>query len=103
MGDGFTFTSIYKKIILPHIIEVEIRMNKFALMFQEKIVEEVKNVKGDGVGDWPTTEQLQKLGYLERCIKESLRLYPAVPLIARDIKQPVQICKFLKYISKIVS
>jgi cytochrome P450 len=78
-------------------------MNKFVLMFQEKIVQEVKNVKEDGEGDWPTTEQLQKLGYLERCIKESLRLYPVVPLIARDIKQPVEICKFLKYIPKINS
>jgi cytochrome P450 len=61
----------------------------------------VKNVKENGERDWPTTEQLQKLRYLERCIKESLRLYPVVPLIARDIKQPVQICKFLKYVPKL--
>lgn len=46
--------------------------------------------------DWPTIKQLQKLIYLERCIKEAMRLYPVVPLIARDIKQPVQICELLK-------
>jgi cytochrome P450 len=67
---------------------------------QEKIVQEVRNVKEAGGGDWPTIKQLQKLIYLERCIKEAMRLYPVVPLIARDIKQPVQICELLKFIPK---
>jgi cytochrome P450 len=53
-------------------------------------------VKEAAGADWPTIKQLQKLIYLERCIKEAMRLYPVVPLIARDIKQPVQICELLK-------
>jgi cytochrome P450 len=64
-------------------------------MFQEKIVQEVRSIKEDGQGNWPTIKQLQKLEFLDRCIKESMRLYPVVPLIARDIKQPVQIRKLL--------
>jgi cytochrome P450 len=67
---------------------------------QEKIVQEVRNVKEAGGGDWPTIKQLQKLVYLERCIKEAMRLYPVVPLIARDLKQPVQICELLELIPK---
>ena len=39
----------------------------------------------------PTYKELQKLEYAERCIKETMRLYPVVPLIARDIKHPVEI------------
>ncbi|XP_069677847.1 cytochrome P450 4c3-like isoform X2 [Periplaneta americana] len=58
---------------------------------QDKIVHEIQSVMAEDEKEWPTMKQLQKLAYLERCIKESLRLYPVVPLIARDIKHPVQI------------
>ncbi|TMW62705.1 hypothetical protein Poli38472_005323 [Pythium oligandrum] len=37
----------------------------------------------DGSIDTPTMEQVQRLTYLEACLKESLRLYPAVPLNAK--------------------
>ncbi|PSN47185.1 hypothetical protein C0J52_14717, partial [Blattella germanica] len=58
---------------------------------QEKIVQELKRVLEDKDESWPSLKQLQKLEYLERCIKESFRLFPIVPLIARDIKQPIKI------------
>lgn len=39
----------------------------------------------------PTVSVLSRLEYTERCIKEVLRMYPTVPLLARDIRSPVTI------------
>lgn len=33
---------------------------------------------------------LNSLQYLERCLKESLRLYPSVPLIARVLSEDIK-------------
>ena len=35
--------------------------------------------------------ELQRLHYVERCIKEALRLYPSVPFISRNIHQDLQL------------
>ncbi|PIO73098.1 hypothetical protein TELCIR_04941 [Teladorsagia circumcincta] len=39
----------------------------------------------------PTPEDIKQLVYLEKCIKESLRLSPSVPLFARKLAQDVVI------------
>ncbi|XP_076756472.1 cytochrome P450 4C1-like [Xylocopa sonorina] len=42
-----------------------------------------------------TPSALQCLPYLERCIKESLRLYPSVPFIARKTEKEIKLHKYL--------
>lgn len=39
----------------------------------------------------PTLDELSKMKYLEQCIKETLRLYPSVPMIARKLGEDIQI------------
>ncbi|KAJ8915093.1 hypothetical protein NQ315_014348 [Exocentrus adspersus] len=56
---------------------------------QQEIVKEIQEVLGDS-GNPPIFSELQQMSYMERCIKESLRLYPSIPVINRiageDIK-----------------
>ncbi|XP_073499634.1 cytochrome P450 4B1-like [Phyllobates terribilis] len=54
---------------------------------QKKCREEIREVLGDRpTVDW---EDLSKLPYTTMCIKESMRLYPPVPGIARELKEPI--------------
>lgn len=54
-------------------------------MFQDKIFEELKSIFGNDTRD-ATTDDLAAMKYLDLCVKESLRLYPPVPFIMRQIK-----------------
>ncbi|XP_073400479.1 cytochrome P450 4A4-like isoform X1 [Dendrobates tinctorius] len=54
---------------------------------QEKCREEIREVLGDQTTvEW---EDLNKLSYTAMCIKESMRLYPPVPAITRELKEPI--------------
>jgi cytochrome P450 len=57
---------------------------------QEKVFEEIESVIGsyDGLLD---IETLNKLTYLEMCIKEVLRLFPVVPVVGRETTAEVQV------------
>lgn len=48
---------------------------------QNKILDEIFKIVGEK--KLPTYNDLQKLKYTERCIKETLRLFPSVPFISR--------------------
>lgn len=60
---------------------------------QNKVHEEMDEVFGD---DWErpvTIDDIKRLKYTECVIKESMRIYPAVPLLARMIDEDIQIGK----------
>ncbi|XP_008550233.2 uncharacterized protein LOC103573114 [Microplitis demolitor] len=60
---------------------------------QERVRQEFDDVIKSNDGQIGITE-LQKLSYLERCIKEALRLYPSVPFISRNITDDMQLKKY---------
>lgn len=60
--------------------------------WQEKCIAELDEIF-DGDERSPTMEDLREMKCLDMCIKESLRLYPSVPLFARTLGQDVRIGK----------
>lgn len=57
---------------------------------QEKVIQELDEIFGDS--DRPATFQdTLEMKYLERCLMETLRLYPPVPVIARNIKHDLKL------------
>ncbi|CAK1550980.1 unnamed protein product [Leptosia nina] len=61
---------------------------------QEKLYQEIMEVLGDPSRTL-VKEDLQNLKYLERVIKESLRLFPPVPIISREAEEEIQLHRFL--------
>ncbi|XP_058443129.1 cytochrome P450 4c3-like [Malaya genurostris] len=58
---------------------------------QDRIVEEIDRIMDGDRERFPSMKELNEMKYLECCIKEGLRLYPSVPLIARKLTEDVQI------------
>ncbi|KAG5674660.1 hypothetical protein PVAND_004613 [Polypedilum vanderplanki] len=57
---------------------------------QDKVIEEIDSIFGDS--DRPCTFQdTLEMKYLERCMMETLRMYPPVPVIARHMKQDLKL------------
>ena len=57
---------------------------------QERAYEELKAIFQDSDRN-PTLSDLHEMKYLERIIKETLRLYPSVPFISRRLNEDVQL------------
>ncbi|XP_044763822.1 uncharacterized protein LOC123320538 [Coccinella septempunctata] len=56
---------------------------------QEKVYEEVMTVLGPN--DYPTTQDLNNLQYVERCLKETMRLFSPAPILLRRNKKDLKI------------
>lgn len=57
---------------------------------QEKVYREIMDVMPDKNADL-TQADLDKLEFTDLCIRETLRLFPTAPLIAREPTQPIKL------------
>lgn len=60
---------------------------------QAKVQQEVDEVLGDSNKE-VTFGDIGRFKYLEACFKETLRLYPSVPLFARQLVEDTKIREF---------
>jgi len=60
------------------------------LEHQEKVHEELEEIFGDSEVQ-ASVKELSQLKYLERVIKETLRIFPSVPLIMRKLVEDVKL------------
>ncbi|KAJ8715081.1 hypothetical protein PYW08_005062 [Mythimna loreyi] len=60
---------------------------------QDKVYKELRNILGDSQRS-PTKEDLSKMDYLERVIKETMRLYTVVPIIGRKTDKELKLSTF---------
>ena len=58
-------------------------------MIQEALHKEIVEIVGPHAT--PTAEQLQKLSLVRKCVKETLRMHPLLPLLVRQISEDVEI------------
>lgn len=60
---------------------------------QDRVIQELDEIFGDS--DRPATfADTLEMKYLERCLMETLRLYPPVPIIAREMKEDLKLGTF---------
>ncbi|CAH0554674.1 unnamed protein product [Brassicogethes aeneus] len=79
MFEGHDTTSIALCFLLMMLANEEYHQNL--------VYEEIMEVLGDRTPDY---NDLNNLNYMERCIKECLRLYPSVPMIGRVAGEEIQ-------------
>nr|AFP20599.1 cytochrome CYP4L12 [Spodoptera littoralis] len=72
---------------------------------QEKVYEELKTIYGNEMHRDPTYHELAQMKYLELVLKESMRLFPPVPLIERRIMKDCEVggLKLLKGTSVVMN
>lgn len=68
---------------------------------QDSVRNELYEIFGDSRRD-ATMEDLKAMSYLERVIKETMRLYPSVTGITRTLKEPLRLGTFYTIFNEII-
>ena len=58
---------------------------------QQRVYEEIKSLVDASGGEPLSTADFNSMNYTDRVIRESMRLYPPVPFISRDLTEDVQL------------
>ncbi|KAL6418314.1 hypothetical protein ACFW04_012207 [Cataglyphis niger] len=74
--------------------DLDIREEVDTFMFEERVRVEVDKAMQKNGGKL-NKKSLQNLPYLERCLKEALRLYPSVFLILRNVEEDVKLRSYI--------
>ncbi|XP_053658470.1 cytochrome P450 4c3-like [Anopheles marshallii] len=61
---------------------------------QERVFQEIDGIMGGDRDRHPTMAELGEMRYLECCLKESLRLFPSIPMLSRTLATSVDIEEF---------
>ena len=61
---------------------------------QDKCYEEIRSVLPNK-DDELSYDDLSKLDYVERCLKETMRLFPTVPVVARKVDMDFKLSEWL--------
>ena len=60
---------------------------------QEKVYDEIQSIFGNEVDKPATQKDLNSLSYMDLVIKETMRIYPPVPLYGREVQEDIKISK----------
>ncbi|XP_055525078.1 cytochrome P450 4c3-like [Wyeomyia smithii] len=63
-------------------------------LIQDRLFEEIDSVMGQDRDRAPTMIELNEMKFLDCCIREALRLFPSIPIIARKLTEDVLIDEY---------